>query len=985
MRKVLFCALACILMMMPVAAFSQAVAISGIVTDQQGNPLPGANVYIEGTSAGAATDLEGRFNFQYQASGEFKIIIRFMGYKTMEQTLSPNANLSNLRFELDEDVFLGDAVVVTGIATKRSKSVAEVAVARVSANQLTKVQSFQDVSQMLTGKVAGVNVQAASGNVGSGIRFNVRSGGGLNGDEQPLIVIDGVRMDNNNYGIGMGGQQVSALADLDPEDIENIEILKGPAGAASYGTNGSNGVVLITTKRGKVRAGEGKSYTIEYKNVTGYNEQASKYTEDMILTYKDANANFKKGAVQQHSLSIFGGSNLVKYYVGLNRRSDDGIMPNNYMDRTTFRANVDINPSDKLIISASSSYTLNENQRPPNDDNIVGFMGNTLLLPIPYLTNNRAAIVGMDDKTKVNRFIGSFKVQYMPFKGFEASLGVGLDENNLREDWLRPQPFTYSWGFPNGWKRIIYRRNSQYTYDFNASYTYHPIRDLTITSNVGAQLFDRKFRDTWLGKHGYATDLITTIGAGENYSDGSEQYLHTRDVGIFTNHAISYNDQYFLTLMLRKDYASAIGVDAPSIYYPSVSMAVRLDKYDWFPKIFNLAKLRGAYGESGVLPQRLDAIPILWRAQVSAYGAGAWVSDVGNTTIKPERIKEYEIGFEAELFTNYSVEFTYYRQNAEDSIIDFANAPSTGLVASAVPFNVGKTKGWGLESLVQARPISTRNFELDLSMTNNYAKNEVVDLGGAQPIWDGWWNYNIIKEGLPRHAFYAQKVTGALFNDDGTYAGVQLAEDGADVYMGNPVPEYTGSFNISMRILKNFRVNILADWAQGHEVMNFTRRFGVWFGNIMGLGANDVRYRELEVALGLQEANPSPGEGLEHTWYPTQKVLTPGTQAYRDAANEFAKLDGWYPGNYIEDGSYFKLREISLSYSFKDLLPKITGTPIISDLILGVSGRNLWTKTNYSGPDPEINMAGARSLTRGFDFLTLQQPRTITAWLRLGL
>ena len=174
MRKVLFCALACILMMMPVAAFSQTVAISGIVTDQQGNPLPGANVYIEGTSAGAAADLEGRFNFQYQASGEFKIIIRFMGYKTMEQTLSPNANLSNLRFELDEDVFLGDAVVVTGIATKRSKSVAEVAVARVSANQLTEVQSFQDVSQMLTGKVAGVNVQAASGNVGSGIRFNVR-------------------------------------------------------------------------------------------------------------------------------------------------------------------------------------------------------------------------------------------------------------------------------------------------------------------------------------------------------------------------------------------------------------------------------------------------------------------------------------------------------------------------------------------------------------------------------------------------------------------------------------------------------------------------------------------------------------------------------------------------------------------------------------------------------------------------------------------
>ena len=233
-------------------AFAATVQISGVVVDAEtGEPLPGANVVIQGTMAGAATDANGRFTFSYDVDGEFVLVVRFMGYKHEERTLSPTGNLTNLRFELAEDVFQGEVVVVTGIASKRSKSVAEVAVSRVPAAQLTASNSYQDVSQLVAGKVAGVRIEPSTGQVGGGIRFNMRSGGGMNGNEQPVIYVDGVRIENFEFiGYDTGGQGNSTLADLNPDDIESIEFLKGPAGAASYGTDGSNGVVLITTKRG---------------------------------------------------------------------------------------------------------------------------------------------------------------------------------------------------------------------------------------------------------------------------------------------------------------------------------------------------------------------------------------------------------------------------------------------------------------------------------------------------------------------------------------------------------------------------------------------------------------------------------------------------------------------------------------------------------------------------------------------------------------
>ncbi len=399
---------------------------------------------------------------------------------------------------------------------------------------------------------------------------------------------------------------------------------------------------------------------------------------------------------------------------------------------------------------------------------------------------------------------------------------------------------------------------------------------------------------------------------------------------------------------------------------------MRVDRYGFLPPQINLFKFRAGYGESGVLPGTRDPIAKLWGAATGAYGAGAVLTGIGNIEIKPERIKEVELGFDMEFLDIYALEFTYYTQHASNSIIDKNLAPSTGLIATGQPFNIGGMKNWGIESLFQASPVRSRDYQLDINLIWNYQTNEVTDLGGAQPIYDGF-DVNVIKEGLPKHEFYVLDVTGAQFDDDGTYLGPQVSVDRVD--KGNPIPSHSGSFRVSFRFLKNFNLNLLADWALGHKIYNSTDVFAARFGN-------KPRFNYL--ANQLDRAGTTT-DGYFVEVDTTIARLSPGTGTYNAAAEEYAKLDWRYDGNYIQDADYFKLREISLSYSFKDLLPAISAEKYVQDLILGVSARNIWTTTKYPGADVEVNYAGSRNLSRGGDFLTLQNPRVYNFWLRLAL
>ena len=980
-------AIAIVLLGLPPAGLAQDVgSIKGVITDKEtGEALIGANVTIKGTKLGAATDLDGAYLISNVPAGNHTLVVSYVGYRTETAPLNVTANQQAAKdFSLHVDAFLIEEVVVTGIASRTSKEVAEVAVSRVSAADYTAANNYQSVSQLVTGKIAGVNLAPTSGNVGSGFRFNVRSGGGLNGDEQPIIYVDGVRVDNTEFGadenvtggFSVGGQGVSTLSNFNPDDIEKLEVLKGPAGAASYGTSGSNGVILITTKRGKLAPGEKRAIAFDYSATSGWNKQSFEYDKANFLSAADANRIFRTGSITQHNLSASGGSPTIRYFTSFDRRDEEGHMRNNDLNRTNLRANIDVFPNERLSLRVNAGYSLNKILRPNNDNNILGYLGNVLLFPTSYAFTDSTAVENFRDEINSNRFIGSVNAEYTPFKNLVGSVTVGVDDGNIRQDVSYPLNFDYSGvsQFDQGTRQVWNRRSAQFTYSLNARYTYNLFSNLTVNSMVGTQLFNRRRTETFIDKYNFSTELITNIGAGSELSATDETFLHRREAGIFTEHAFALADQYYLTLGMRRDYASVVGRKAPTINYPKASLALRLDKYGFFPSMFNLMKLRVAYGETGILPGLLDGIPLLYTAEPSGHGPGAVLATIGNDAIRPERVKELELGFEAELWNKYAVEFTYYRQRIKDSIIDFGNSPSTGKTATAVPFNIGEARGSGVEVLLQASPLRRRNYELGLSLIGNYQTNEVTDLGGAQPIFDGI-DINVIKEGLAKHEFFAQKVLGASFNDAGVYTGPLLSDE--RIPLGNPVPEFTGSFSLNFRFLKNFNLYALADWAGGFSLFNQTNLFAYRFGN-------SPEFNRLATQLGLAGTTNigtvaffvEPVAGVEG--------LTPGTAEYVAAAERFAKLDWNWDSNFIEEADFLKLREVSLTYNFKDLLPGLFGNSYVQNIVLGFSARNLFTTTKYSGADVEVNYDGARSLSRGIDFLTLQNPRAYNFIFRVS-
>jgi hypothetical protein len=361
-------------------------------------------------------------------------------------------------------------------------------------------------------------------------------------------------------------------------------------------------------------------------------------------------------------------------------------------------------------------------------------------------------------------------------------------------------------------------------------------------------------------------------------------------------------------------------------------------------------------------------------------------------------VSEFETGVDLELADRVGVEFTYYNQRATDSIFERQLAPSTGLVASGVPFNVGEIELQGLELAINATPVATRNVTLDLGIIAAYQTNNVVSVGTDEAgnelpaLYDGF-DLNVIKPGLKRAAFYTRPVNGATFNDDGVYTGVDAGvteelyadeiangtcsvEDNRCLF-GTPYPEYNGSFTVNLRLFRDFTVYALADWATGLTVFNNTDLFRSSFGNY-------AQRIDLADQLGLTTEFDDDGNVVDAGDFPD---LTPGTQEYTDAANAYARTDSRFDANFVRDADYLKLRELTVRYDLGRFIAQ-TNAPVLGRVrtaSVAFSARNLFQTSLYDGLDPEVNFDGSRSLSRGQDFLTLQNPRQYYLTLTLGI
>jgi TonB-dependent starch-binding outer membrane protein SusC len=1023
-------------------SFAQNGVVKGKITDKKnGEGLQGARVTLTlqssvATKIGRIAGRDGSFEIGSVPAGKYSAEVTYVGYKAAAQALTVDAGATvDANFALTLDIKGLEEVVVTGVASRTQKGVAEVAVARVNASEFTDKVGYTTAGQLLSGKVAGVTITPASGTVGGGIRFNVRSGAGLFGGS-PVIFVDGVRISSGNIGYassgapGAGGQGISALADLNPNDIESIEVLKGAAASALYGTSGQNGVVLIKTKRG--RGLTSNELTINYQGIYGYNTPARLYTEDMALSYKEANSIFRtkffEAPIVQHGVNLQGNSGIFNYYLGFEDRQESGIVQQNELRRQSFRLNLDAVTSRDFSISGSVNYVSNFITRPQNDNNILGWLGNTLLFspvaadavangggPIPrpfgtYQFTDSTAIAAAENAANISRVVASTEIRYAPswLPGFTLRGLVGYENQNVRFESFFPATEFYS-GVQSGARTIFTLFNERLNVDASAAYEAKDLfmPGLNSTTTLGLQVFNFVTRNNLLSAQRFGTDLVRDISSGGSTTFSiNEFFQNNREAGIFIREELNLNQTFFLSGAVRNDFASALNNVASTILYPQASGMVRLDKLGFLPEVVNLFKIRVAYGETGSLPGVLDGQRLVFTTAQSGAGPGGIVQVLGNPGILPERIRETEIGFEFELDNAYGGEFTYIIGNASNSLINTPRAPSTGLNGVGnvgIRRNLGRIDQWGFESNLYARVIQSVDYALEFNVIFNFFDNIVRDLGAsegaAEFIQDGFTRQFLIA-GQRRSQFIGPKPITPRFRADGYYDYVSgpipdtARANGAiytpnGVFLGSPIGPssglYTGSFSVNFKFLRDFTLYALAEFNLGGYIYNGTRGF-----HTNPQYANNIQFNRLANQLGLARGQAgSAGNGAigNVPRYAEIPALTPNTPEYRAAAEQFMKWD-WISlnrgsvYNFTEPANWARLREVSLRWNATRLFND-AGIGV-KNLAFSLTGTNLFLLTNYTGIEVETNGNPEQVLSQGQDFLTLQQARAFNFMVSLG-
>jgi len=577
--------------------------------------------------------------------------------------------------------------------------------------------------------------------------------------------------------------------------------------------------------------------------------------------------------------------------------------------------------------------------------------------------------MAISDLLNTTQFVGSFSATWKPIGDLEINVGAGIDNSFMQDQYKIPVTYgnRYSTSYIGSYSDFS-RNGDNFTYDANARYSFKDLffPNLNFSTVIGTQIIERRNWSRNITVQNFLHPDVTNLGAGKDVTTKNDAASNNKQAGIFTENTFSYEDTYNLKLAFRRDYATAIGFEAPAITYPSVGLSVRIDKFDLLPNDFNLFKVRAAYGESGQLPGADDGLPLMYSAYSGGTGLGYGFRSIGNVSIEPERVKSFEIGFDTEFMRMFALEFTYYNSTASNSIVNASAAQSSGLGAYSVPVNVGGVEGHGFEGSLRFNPIRTADYDLNFTLNWSYQTNKVTNLGEAAQITGASQTIAILKVGSPKWEFWDYLPTTPKFNATTLkYAGANLTSEKVD--LGNPFPDHSGTFSFDFRFMKNFTLSALMEWGLNVKVWSYSVRRAV---------AAYCYEPVLPMQIKL---------GLTTRTLPGVSALTPGTQEYIDVANEYVKYDpsaGSY-GNFVFDADYFYIRELTLAYNFTDLMKEYMPTSLFSELNAGLSVRNVFKSSKYE-MDPDVNTNGGTVGGVGTDFATLPQPRTVNFWIRFN-
>lgn len=979
-------------------AAQQTGTISGVVVDETNRrPLAEVSVTVDGTVRRATTGAEGRYTISGVPSGRVELRASRLGYGVRSQPVTVVAGqTATANFSLEPAALEIGGLVVT--ATGREQRTRELgnAVSVVNVSEDVELAAVNSTAGLLQGRSAGVVVTQSSGTTGAGARVRIRGNTSVSLGNEPLIIIDGVRVSNQVFGsaatvggsttIAVGGQTPSRLNDLNPDEIDSIEILKGPAASALYGTAAANGVIQITTKRGLAGQTRWHVYTeqasledvIDYPanfaaadncNVVFGGAGFCDFDPATVISFNPlenpATTPLRKGNRQQYGLSVSGGSDVATYYVAGEVENEDGVYENNYLDKITLRANLTGRPRENLNVRVNTGYISSESNRPQNDNNFFSPLLNALLGPGD--TTDVGAFYFFDPKNlaqiqvgeDLTRAIASLNVDYRPASWLSLNTTQGFELLNRQDAQHVPPglPLLFT-SYVEGFRTNNRVESLQITSNANATATFDLRDNIASTTSAGVQFQRERYEDVRAFGQGLTPGVPSLAGATKLFS-ANENNQENRTLGFYIQEQLAFSDRLFVTGALRADENSAFGVETDLVYYPSVSAAWVLSDESFFPAdrlgaISNL-RLRAAYGRSGLRPNFRDAItfysPVVQRingAEVPAITLGT-PSDVtlgtGQPGLRPEIVSEVEAGFDLGLFADrVGLEFTYYNKRSEDALIQRNIAPSLG--ASSARFeNIGSVRNTGIEGAIRANTIAHENLNLEFRLTGSTNENELVR-SNVPPIFAGFAaGRQRIQEGFPLGAYFLTPVTFADANGNNMIERSEVTLGDSAVFQGTPFPKREVSLNGDLTLFKSFKVSALLDYKGGHKLLNFTR----YDRCLEGVCEELFQSGRLEDQAAYIAANLVP------------------------AAQRTTAL-------YLEDADFVKLRELSLSIG----LPQRFITRFGADgARLTLAGRNLYTWTDYSGFDPEVNSFGQASFSTA-DYYTQPPVRYLTARLDLN-
>lgn len=954
-----------LLIFAPAILFAQETITGKVVIEGSGQGAAFMNVVEEGTNNGTSSDIDGNFSITVS---KLPVNLKIFALGFAEKIV-PVATAGDITVQVKESTESLEEVVVTGLGSSIKRANLANAVSTVSSEELVGNTGQTTVDGALYGKVTGVNITSSSGAPGGGFALRLRGVSSINGNNQPLVVVDGVYVNNVEIPSGLrfasggnaGNEENSGnrLADLDPNDIENIEVLKGSSAAAIYGQRGNAGVIIITTKRGK-----GGKTKISFSQDTGVNVIQNKLglrpwtAESVEATFNAAEREKYEatiaangglydyedeiygntGFITDTRLNATGGNEKTRFYVGGSYRDEEGIIKNTGFDRLSLRANIDHRISDIFDFSSTTNYVRSNSSRSfTGNENEGGLSyGYTLAFTRPWnnlypdadgnYPNNpnysgnpifvRDQALNEDSN---NRIIQGFKLNTKLING---------DKNKLRfiinggVDYLANETYVYvpetHQAQIGGQEGFIAQGKNNFT-QFNAqAITVWDNKaldgNLDLTTQFGVTFLDQK------------SNLVNSRGSdltgGQTNVDQSvnqvlDQFISSeRDLGYFGQIEGNYKNQLIATLGYRLDKSSRNG-DTNKLYgFPKASLAINIANFDfWTIDAINQFKVRGAYGETGNPASFGATFTSLGSANIGGNG-GTSVADAqgnpanglkGDPDVEPETASELEVGFDLGLFTSrVSLEATYYYKNVRDLILSRSLPASSGFTRETT--NLADLKNEGVELAIRGDVISSDNFFWNTGIQFYLNRSEVTRLdvpAFAQPgagFGTGLGTF-FIEEGKP--------VTQLVGNIDGVLTQV-----------GNVEPDFQMAFNNQLTIMKQWDVSFLLQWKKGGENLNLSR-----FLTDLGGTSPDLETPEGQTRLA------SPAD------------------AFR----------------FVEPAGYLRLREAAVYYRIpaKTVSSWLGGN--IEGVKLGISGRNLFTITDYSSYDPEVSVNGGAGLSSGIE------------------